>query len=381
MSPPIRLGVIGLSSSGWAATSLIPPLFDPLLSDKYTITAVATRSETSAQASATKYSELTGHKVKGYYGENGAKDLANDSEVDLVVVSVKIPDHWKAVKPAIDAGKDIFVEWSPGRSLEETAKMAEAAKAKGVRTIVGAQSSHSATIRKMKELVDSGKVGKVISTNLVRTSLVLPSVLKFIGKTSTEDSAYALDINNDATLLTILTGHHLTNLSYILGELKEVSATTAILFPNVQIVDANGKATGEIIKKTAPDQVILTGTLGGRHDGAIVTVHIQAGAATGRFLWFIDGEDGVIEVKNRPENGPQGVFVGFNEMKLLLNNEEVGLDQREEDRLRNTGKAWLEFAKGDKGQYETLEHSVVVWRVLDAAFKSIADGGRKIAVA
>ena len=126
---PIRLGVIGLSpaSGRWASTALIPPLFDPLLSSKYTITAIATRSLSSAQASAAKYAELTGHEVNANYGENGAKDIANDENVDLVVVSVKIPDHWEAVKPAIEAGKDVFVEWSPGRNFEQTVRIAEAA--------------------------------------------------------------------------------------------------------------------------------------------------------------------------------------------------------------------------------------------------------------
>lgn len=155
---PIRLGVIGLSAQGWAAMALTPPLFDPLLKDKYTITAVATSSEASARASVAKYSELTGHTVKGYYGESGAKELANDPNVDLVVVSVKVPDHWAAVSPALEAGKDIYVEWSPGKNFEETQRIADGAKAKGLRTFVGAQYSHSATTRK----VSNGALDMVI---------------------------------------------------------------------------------------------------------------------------------------------------------------------------------------------------------------------------
>lgn len=157
---PIRLGVIGLSAQGWAAAALIPPLFDPLLKDKYTITAVSTSSEASAQASAAKYSELTGHAVKGYYGANGAKDLSNDPNVDLVVVSVKVPDHWGAIEPALEAGKDFFVEWSPGRSLEETRRIAEGAKARGLRGFVGAQSAQSATVRTVSwdDILNSSRI-------------------------------------------------------------------------------------------------------------------------------------------------------------------------------------------------------------------------------
>ena len=175
-------------------------------------------------------------------------------------------------------------------------------------------------------------------------------------------------------------GHYLANLSHVLGDIKEVSATSAILYPEIQILDASGNPTGEIIKKTSPDQVSITGTLGGEHDGAIVTIHAQSGPFISRFVWFVDGEDGTIEVRNRPEKGPFGVFATSNEMRVTLNNEEVELDQREEDRLGNAGKAWLEYAKGDEGRYETLEHSVAVWRVLDGALRSIAAGGIKVQV-
>ncbi len=184
-----------------------------------------------------------------------------------------------------------------------------------------------------------------------------------------------------ATLITILIGHFLTNLRHLLGDIKEVSATSAILFPDVKLLDASGKPTGEVVRKTAPDQAVLTAKLGGQHDGAVVTIHAQFGPRTGHFRWFIDGEDGSIEVKNRPENGAYGVFFNIMEQQVILNGEEVALDVREEDRLGNTGKAWFEYAKGsDEGRYETLEDSVEVWRVLNAALKSLEQGGKTVTV-
>ena len=146
---PIRLGVIGLSTKGWASVELIPPLFDPLLADKYTLTAVCTSSEESAKATSAKWSETAGRPVKAYFGKKGYTDIANDPEVDMVVVSVKTPDHYDAVMPAIEAGKDIFVEWAPGKNLEETVRIAEAAKAKGVRSLVGAQGAQGISVNKV----------------------------------------------------------------------------------------------------------------------------------------------------------------------------------------------------------------------------------------
>ena len=152
---PIRLGVIGLSSRGWAASSLVPPLLNPLLSDKYIITALCTTSEESAKAAAEKYTKEFGHDVTPYFLPNGKVDIAQDPNVDMVVVSVRMPTHFEVIVPAIEAGKDIFVEWTPGNGFAETQKIAELIKEKGVRCLVGGQANQSASIRKVKRSLAS----------------------------------------------------------------------------------------------------------------------------------------------------------------------------------------------------------------------------------
>lgn len=149
---PTRVGFIGLSTKGWAASALVDPLFDPLLSSAYSLTALCTTSEASALVAAEKYATLAGHPVKAYYGEDGPRAIANDPNVDLVAVSVRMPEHYKTVLPAIEAGKDVFVEWTVGNGYEETLKIAEAAKRKGVRVLVGAQSIQHASLRKVNIL-------------------------------------------------------------------------------------------------------------------------------------------------------------------------------------------------------------------------------------
>ncbi len=146
---PIRLGFIGLSSKGWASISLAPPLFDPLLASSYSLTALCTSSEASATAAVAKYSELAGHPVKGYHGVQGFVDIANDPNVDMVAVAIKMPQHLNAVWPAIEAGKYIFIEWTVGSSFEETLKIAEAAKKKGVKILVGAQATQAVFLNKV----------------------------------------------------------------------------------------------------------------------------------------------------------------------------------------------------------------------------------------
>ena len=186
-------------------------------------------------------------------------------------------------------------------------------------------------------------------------------------------------------MLSIRIGHFLTVLTHVLGDFASVSATGLVQIPTVSIVDSEGKPTGETLHKTSYDQVALTGVLE-QKDGAPGTfVNVQCRGllpivgehARGRRLlkWIIDGEFGTIEVQNKGESD-WDAFIATHEKRVLLNGEEVHWEPSEEDRLDNTGRAWLEFAKGDKGKYWGIDDAVRIDRVLDAALTSIQEGRR-----
>lgn len=144
----INVGFVGLSaSSGWAAGSLAPAIFQPSLRDRFDLVAVSTTSEKSATASAEKYSKEAGHNIKAYFGETSK--IASDPEIDLVVVSVKAPYHREAVLPVIEAKKNFFLEWPAGISTKEAEEIATAAHKNGVRSIIGLQGRHAVVVRKV----------------------------------------------------------------------------------------------------------------------------------------------------------------------------------------------------------------------------------------
>lgn len=166
---PIRIGFVGLSSTGWASISLAPPLLSSPLSSDYTITALSTSSPQSAQLAAEKYTALSPRspqvRVKPYHGSTAS--IASDTDVDLIVVSVKTPDHKKALAPAIEKGKDVFVEWPLGNGLEEAKELAGMARARGVRTMVGMQGWQIPEVKKVKEWIRAGRIGRVLSSTFV----------------------------------------------------------------------------------------------------------------------------------------------------------------------------------------------------------------------
>ena len=145
----IKIGFVGLSAKGWAASALTPGLLNPSLPLSYLLTAVSTTSAKLAEASAKKYSKAVGNIVKVYDGDTSI--IANDPEVELIAALVKAPAHKVALLPAIEAGKDIFIEWPAEVGLKESAELAKAAKRKGIRTMIGLQERQSPTVVKVSK--------------------------------------------------------------------------------------------------------------------------------------------------------------------------------------------------------------------------------------
>lgn len=162
---PIRLGIVGLSKRGWARTAHLPYLSK---SPHYEIVALVNSSIESSKA-AIQELELP-PETKAY---ESVAALAKDPDIDLVVISVKATDHYKAVQPALEAGKNVFVEWPLGYTLQEAEELSQLAKEKGVRTIVGAQGALEPVSRTVKKLVDAGTIGRVVGseTMLVPTGI------------------------------------------------------------------------------------------------------------------------------------------------------------------------------------------------------------------
>jgi predicted dehydrogenase len=62
-----------------------------------------------------------------------------------------------------------------GEDLTEAQEMEEIAKNKGVRTMAGLQACQSPFVSKVKEIVGSGQIGKVLSTTFIGNSGFLAS--------------------------------------------------------------------------------------------------------------------------------------------------------------------------------------------------------------
>jgi len=358
---PIKVGVIGLSSVGWASIAAAPGLLN---APSFSLTAVSTSNAASAETSAQKYSELVGHPVKAFHGD--ASSITHDPAVDLVAVSIKAPSHKPAALAAIAAGKNLFLEWPAGVNVAETAEIAAAAKAKGIRSLVGLQGRQAPSIKKVKEILESGKIGQIRSSSIIA---LYARERGAWGPTIAERYTYIVDDNSGANMLDIGIGHLFDTVTYLLGNLVSVSATSANHYPTVTVLDKENKPTERTLKSSAPNQIAFTGLF---KSGAVSSAIFRAGlpASKGRrqFLWEIDGEEGSIRLEGDELASP---MVQIIDPKVYLNGELVEFEPTAGP-ATNLTSAWEAFAKGEG--YPDLDDALKNRHLLEGIAKSAQEG-------
>ena len=269
-SSKIRVGIVGASASrGFASIAHVPAL--QALSD-FEITAVCTTRQDSAAAAARHYGVPLAF--------SDPEQLARHPDVDLVTVSVKVPDHFRPVMAAIEAGKHVYCEWPLGRNTAEAVQMLEAADRRGVRHAVGLQGQASPAINYVRDLVVDGYVGRVLSATMIGCAPNWGATI---------ERAYQADRANGANLMTITGGHTIDALCHCLGEFRELAAFVVSQRDHIPL-----EGTGETVPKTSPDQLVVSGIV---RDGAAVSFQIPGGMRRGtEFLFEIHGERGDLQL-------------------------------------------------------------------------------------
>jgi predicted dehydrogenase len=269
----IRVGIIGANPDrGWAAQAHIPALTS--LSDDFEITALSTSRRESADAA----SERFGVPV----AFDNHQHLVDSPDVDVVAVTVKVPSHLELVSAALGAGKAVYCEWPLGNGLKEAESLAALAKERGVLAVAGLQARSAPTVAYVRDLIEQGYVGEVLSTTLIGSGMGWgPTVEPF--------NAYTYDKRNGATMLSIALGHAADALCHCLGEVRELSATMTVRRKTFTI-----KGTGESRPVTADDQVCVSGLLEG---GAAFSIHYRGGVSRStNLLWEINGTEGDLQL-------------------------------------------------------------------------------------
>lgn len=164
MAPPVRIGLIGLSKSAavsWASAAHLPYLLSPRGRARFEIAALCNTSVESARRAVEAFELAPGTKT---YGDTA--QLAADPDIDLVVCNVRVDRHHEIIRPSVEAGKAVFCEWPLASNLDQVRDLAALAREKGGRTMIGTQGRVAPVVVKMRELLEQGRIGKILSSEV-----------------------------------------------------------------------------------------------------------------------------------------------------------------------------------------------------------------------
>jgi UDP-2-acetamido-3-amino-2,3-dideoxy-glucuronate N-acetyltransferase len=89
------------------------------------------------------------------------KDILQNPEIKAVAISTPAATHYKLVKEALSAGKDVFVEKPLALKVKEGAELVELAEKATKIIMVGHILQYHSAVVKLKELIASGELGKI----------------------------------------------------------------------------------------------------------------------------------------------------------------------------------------------------------------------------
>lgn len=133
-------------------------------------------------------------------------EILTSPEIDVVAVVTPVATHYEFARRALENGKHVFVEKPLTSTAREAEELVELADRKNLRLMVDHTFLFTGAVRKMKELVEQGELGKLYYYDSTRVNLGL--------------------FQHDVNVLWDLAPHDLSIIDYVIGlEPEAVIAT------------------------------------------------------------------------------------------------------------------------------------------------------------
>ncbi|MFM9329075.1 Gfo/Idh/MocA family protein [Paenibacillus mesotrionivorans] len=361
-----RWGVGIIGAGGWGGLAHVPALLMLETCEARAVT--GTRVESARTAA-----EL--HGIERYYTD--ALEMAKQPDVDIVAVTVKVPEHDQLIRLATEAGKHVYSEWPLARNTGEAEALLALVEARGVKHLVGLQARGNPTVRFIRDLIANNIVGRVLAVN---AEVKLPAFPTTNGNVDLAH-VYLLEESNGADQLTIGAAHVLDSIEFMVTPFTEVSALLATQYPEVNVLE-----TGTTVRANAPDHVLVSGKLA--QDALVSAQFVNAGSPG--FTLRIIGTAGELVVTPR-----DGLMFQMDRLNLCLIRPYVESEMLETPKSyasksmgdippgpeHNVAHLYALFAErlaGGEGEYPCFKQAVRVHRLMDAIRKASALGVRQI---
>ena len=349
-----RIGIVGGNATrAWAHDAHVPALRK--MTDRFVIEAVSARTQQLADEATAAFG------ANRAFGDS--LELVRDPGIDIVAVTVKVPEHRAIVLAALAASKHVYCEWPLGRDLAEAEEMAAAVPAAS-HVMIGTQALSSPAVRHARKLIAEGALGELKVCRVF-------SPTGGWGDSAPPHYAYLQDKANGATLETIAGGHTLSLIEYLAGPYVEVDARNTIMLRQVPIVGSD-----EMVERTCADHMLVVG----RHDsGCVSTLEVTGGVADRPFALELVGTKGSLTMAS---SFPGGYQAGTIELETSFDAPPTPALVIEGLKYApvNVAESWARFADDIENDTRTVpdfDAAVRLTRLLDTIDAASASGERQ----
>lgn len=226
-------------------------------------------------------------KSAGYFANKYSIPSYTDNEDDIIYGDIDIVDictpniyHYESAKKAILAGKHVYCEKPLTVTYEQAKELASLARSKGVVAQVVFNNRFLAPVMRAKEIIESGRIGRILSFN---ARYLHSSALDTSKKAGWKQDK---DICGGGVLFDL--GSHAVDMMYYLcGEFYEVIGKSQIAYP------VRCGADGKEWTTNADEAFYMIATLKSGAQGTIEVSKIATGA-NDDFTFEIHGDAGSI---------------------------------------------------------------------------------------
>ncbi len=145
-----------------------------------------------------KQLELVQRRYPGVKTTTDYQDLLRDPSIDAIAIATPVSTHFELGMAALKAGKHLWLEKPMTETADQARKLIDEAERRNLVLIVDHTFVYTGAVRKMKELINAGELGKVLYYDSIRVNLGL--------------------FQRDVSVIADLAVHDFSILDYLLGE-------------------------------------------------------------------------------------------------------------------------------------------------------------------
>jgi predicted dehydrogenase len=283
-------------------------------------------------------------------------DLVKDGEIDAVVIALPAKFHYEYARKALEAGKDVFVEKPLAMTGNECRELIKLADEKKRIIFVGHTFIYNSAVKEVKKYIDSGSLGSVYYIYSHRLNL---------GK-----------VRDDVDVMWNLAPHDISIMSYLLGSEPRSVSARGFCYLRKDIADVafitieykNGVSAHIHVSWLDPNKVRRVTIVGSKK----MVVYDDV-SEDSKIMIYDKGID------KEHINADLGKYDNYETFLFKHRSGDILIPKINfEEPLRAEVKSFVDCVKTRKKPATDGNSGLEVVKVLEAASKSLKDGGKVI---